>query len=113
MLGTLPLGTGDIRPAVNPTTDRVYLSRVQSNTAADVAVVDATNPAQPTLLASVAGGFYGVAVNPSTNRFYTTDGYSGHILVYDGTSNTLNASVTKGLLSRLHGHRSCDQPGLF
>jgi DNA-binding beta-propeller fold protein YncE len=82
--------------AVNPATDNLYLGRIVDNNTADVAVVNASDPTNPSVVTAVPGGFYQVTANPVTNRYYTTDGYGGHVLVYNGTTNALVASVFKG-----------------
>lgn len=95
VVGSVFLGNNAGEIAVNPSTDRVYAGRWVNNNIADLQVVDVSVAGSPTVVATVSGG-WGAAANSTTNRFYTSDGYGGNILVYDGSNNALLATVNKG-----------------
>ena len=96
VLGSISLGNrvavGQI--AINPGSEQVYVaSGFGSGT---LQVVNASAPASPTIVTTIAQGS-GVVVNPLTNRFYTADG-NGDVLVYDGASNSLLATIHIGYI---------------
>jgi YVTN family beta-propeller protein len=95
IIGTIKLGEGGYSPwdvAVNPSTNRIYTSDLDSNT---VSVIDG---ASDNVVATVSVGAnpYGVVVNPSTNRIYTADTGSNTVSVIDGTNNNVVATVSTG-----------------
>ena len=97
IIGSLALGNNsDGQIVVNPNTARVYIGGGYGANN-QLEVIDVSNPFSPALVTSVAGGT-GVAVDPVTNRYYTTDSFGGNLLVYDGSSNSLVASAHSGYI---------------
>jgi YVTN family beta-propeller protein len=96
VVGSISLGSrsGVGQLAVNPITDNIYVA--SGFGPGQLQVVNASNPANPTLVTTTSAQGWGAVVNPVTNRYYTGDGYSGDILVYDGISNNLLATVHVG-----------------
>ena len=94
IVGQVSIGNQPISQiAVNPTTKRVYIGGGYAQN--PVMVIDASDPTNPTIVTTVSGG--GVTVNQLTNRFYTSNGFGGQILVYDGATNTqIAASPSTG-----------------
>ncbi len=85
---------GDV--AVNPATDQVYLGGGMAQ--AFMTVIDASDPDNPAVVTTISGanGGSGVAVNPNTNRFYTSDAFGGKIKVYDGATNGFIKDIAIG-----------------
>lgn len=82
---------------VNPNTDRVYFNSGVSNADGVVIVVNASDKTNPSVVTTLtAYNHWGLTVNPSTNRFYSTDGYGGNIVVYNGATNGVITTVQKG-----------------
>ncbi len=92
----IPVGSGPAGLAVNPATNRIYVSNQMTN---NVSVIDgATNteidtdgdPGNGITRIPVGSGPVGVAVNPTTNRIYVNNFSwgSGSVSVIDGATNT-------------------------
>lgn len=92
VITSVPVGSSPQRLAVNPTTNRVYVSNNGSNT---VSVIDGTNN---TSIATTPVGSkpMGVAVNPTTNRIYVANQGSNNLSVIDGTNNAVIATIPVG-----------------
>ena len=73
---------------VNPVTNRVYTGGGATFLPQSVNVI---NGATNTIIATLAGS--GVAVNSTTNRFYVAQMSPSAILAYDGTNNSLIATI--------------------
>ena len=85
----LPLGSGPWGIAVNPVTNRVYVSNPGANT---VSVIDGATNA---VVDSVAVGQspMGIAVNPDTNRIFVANRNDNSVSVLDGLTNTVITSI--------------------
>lgn len=81
-----------IQAAVNPNTDTVYVAGPFAQPG--LRVVNASNPAAPSLTTDLFQGQGGVAVDPSTGHFFAADGYGDHILTFDGLTNTVIHSTS-------------------
>lgn len=92
-LGSQPVG----QIAVDPNTDRVYVAGGYAQN--QLTVVDASNPASPSIVTVLGGGAggSGVTVNPNTNLFYTSNGFGGQVLKYSGTTNALVTTQPIGI----------------
>jgi YVTN family beta-propeller protein len=85
------VGSGPKGVAVNPTTNRIYVTNYYSH---NVSVINGgTNTVVATV--PVGSGPYGVAVNPTTNRVYVANNW-GNVSVIDGGTNTVVATVPVG-----------------
>ncbi len=99
---SIPVGPGPKAIAVNPRTNRIYVTDQSGTEAgASVAVIDgATN----TVVASIPIGSYdpyaanptGLAVNNGTNTVYATNPFDGTLHVIDGNTNTVMRTITIG-----------------
>ncbi|MCL5108950.1 MAG: YncE family protein [Chloroflexi bacterium] len=89
---TIAVGAKPRYLAVNPTTNRIYVSNGGSN---DVSVIDGARNA---VVATVAVGTnpQGVAANPATNRVYVANLGSDDVTVIDGASNKVAATIKVG-----------------
>lgn len=81
--------------SVNPNTDRVFLGG--GFAVNQFAVVNAADPASPVVITSGSGTGSGMVVNPVTNFYYTSNGFSGQVQRFDGTSLMANGSVNIGM----------------
>jgi YVTN family beta-propeller protein len=90
-VATFAAGPSPSGVAVNPVTDRVYLTELNGNS---VAVFDGGSN---TVIATVPTGAncLAVAVNPVSNKIYVTNANSNSVTVIDGATNT-PATVTAG-----------------
>ena len=65
------MGSGPVDLAVNPTTDRIYVTNVHNDT---ISVIDGTTNKLDDSISIIGSGFksapYGVAVNPTTGNVY-------------------------------------------
>ncbi|HEX5502868.1 MAG TPA: choice-of-anchor D domain-containing protein, partial [Thermomicrobiales bacterium] len=102
VVATIPIPRGIPVPmgvAVNPATNRVYVTYLSSVTSTAVAVIDgATNTVVTTIpLASTtccAAGTFGVAVDPATNRVYVAVASDPPgVAVIDGATNTVVTTI--------------------
>ena len=86
------VGNGASGVAVNPLTNRVYVTNSGDGT---VSVIDVrTNKVTTTI--PVGDSPDGVAVNPVTNRVYVAGSRSGAVTVIDGATNAVTATVPVG-----------------
>jgi YVTN family beta-propeller protein len=78
--------------AVNPVTDRIYVSAADNQ---QLIVIDGkTNTVIDQVFVPSQPG--GISVNPRTNRIYVAGtGFPGLIMVFDGATNALVASITE------------------
>jgi YVTN family beta-propeller protein len=92
VVATVAVGSSPQRVAVNPTTNRVYVSNNGSN---NVSIVDGSTNA---VIATTPVGSkpMGVAVNPTTNRVYVANQGSNNVSVLDGSSNAVIATIAVG-----------------
>ncbi len=92
ILATAPVGNGPYGIAVNPTTNRVYVTNDGDNT---VSVLDGSTNS---VIATVPVGLcpQQVAVNPTTNRVYVSNAYDNTVSVIDGNANKVLSTVTVG-----------------
>ena len=81
---------------INPNTDRVYIAGGFAQNF--MTVIDASNPSSPSIVTTISAGNggSGVIVNPTANTFFTSNGFSGQVLRYDGVTNTQNGTVGIG-----------------
>jgi YVTN family beta-propeller protein len=82
--------------AVNPVTDTVYVSVNASPPAIDV-IDGATNAVTATIpLPSQPGSNGGIAVDSATHLVYVAEYYASEVVVINGATNTLSATVNTG-----------------
>jgi YVTN family beta-propeller protein len=86
-LQTFKVGRQPTHIGVNITTNKVYVDNVLDNT---VSVID-LNVNKVTATVPLASKPAGLAVNPSTNRFYVS--VKGGVAVYDGRDNALITTI--------------------
>jgi YVTN family beta-propeller protein len=81
VIATIDVGVNPIGVAVNPATNRIYVTNNADDT---VSVIDGTTN---TVIATVDVGDYpdGIAVNPTTNRIYVANAGDNTVSVIDGT----------------------------
>src|SRR5207302_7336442 len=79
---------------VNSNTDRVYLAGGYAQT--PLLVVNASDKTNPVTVTTISNSGGGVTVNKNTNLFYSSNGFGGQVLVYDGTNNSQIGSATIG-----------------
>jgi uncharacterized repeat protein (TIGR01451 family) len=92
VISTIPVGSRPWGVAVNPVTNRIYVTNSWDYSAS---VIDgATNTVVATI--PVGGNPWGVAVNPTTNRIYVVNYTSDNVSVIDGGTNTVVATVPVG-----------------
>lgn len=83
---------------VNSSTNRVYFAGGYAvpypwqGVPAGLQVADFSTVSAPTL-SNVSGPAGGVAVDATNNRFFSSNGYGGSVLTYNGASNTLMQST--------------------
>ncbi|MDE1764726.1 MAG: YncE family protein [Thaumarchaeota archaeon] len=83
-IADIPVGATPMEIAVNPVTNRVYVTNYQEGT---VSVIDGTdNKIADTI--TLKPGVEGIAVNPVTNRIYVANGINSTLYVIDGNNNT-------------------------
>jgi YVTN family beta-propeller protein len=88
---TVAAGTNPFAAAVNPATNKIYVTNKGDNT---VTVIDGLTNATSTVTVGMAPTE--IAVNPVTNKIYVTDFGGGSVTVIDGATNTVTATVTVG-----------------
>ncbi|MEW6232559.1 MAG: kelch repeat-containing protein, partial [Chloroflexota bacterium] len=94
VIARIPVGTRPVAVAVNPTTNRIYVTNEGSD---NVSVIDgATNQVVATVTVGI--GPFGVGVNPATNRIYVANRGSDNVSVIDGNTNQVVATVTVGTM---------------
>lgn len=94
VVATVPLGTSSepIFPAVNTTTNRVYVA-----TQGIISVIDgSTNSLMTTVKAGMIPEY--IAVNPNTNMIYEADGATNSIFVMNGSNNSIVSNVSVGTM---------------
>src|SRR5437588_5068800 len=86
---TIQLGTSPSYVAVNPTTNRIYVTNSISNT---VSVIDGDSN---TVIATVplSASPEGIDVNPTTDMIYVATFLTGAVVVIDGSSNTIVTTI--------------------
>ena len=90
ILTTIPAGGQPSYPAVNTTTNMIY---VPNSVLGTVAVIDGKTD-EVVADISLGGTPFAAAVNPITNRIYVTAGQqNGYVDVIDGSSNAVIATV--------------------
>src|SRR5438045_6816512 len=77
VVATIPVGNNPEGVAVNPLTNRAYVTNISDN---DVSVIDGVGNAVIATV-NVGNGPFDVAVNPTTNRIYATNGSDGTVSV--------------------------------
>ena len=92
IVSTIGVGTGPASVAVNPTTNRVYVTNQRSNT---VSVIDGASNAVVVTIPVGAGPLF-LDVNPTTNRVYVTNSFGNSVSVVDGASNSVIATIPVG-----------------
>lgn len=90
ILGSIQVNASAYQIDVNPASNRVYLAG--SYAVQGLQVADFSTVAAPTLT-NVVGPAGGVAVNPATNQFFSTNGYGRRVLTYSGATNGLLQSA--------------------
>jgi DNA-binding beta-propeller fold protein YncE len=102
VVGSIPTGPGPKAVAVNPRTNRVYVTEQTGTDGSEaIAVIDA---ARRTVVATVPIGAYdkftdnpfGLAVDARANLVYATNPLEGTVYTLDGRTSTLLRSVTVG-----------------
>jgi hypothetical protein len=84
VVGSVPLTIPIGELSVNPNTDRVYVGGGFAQNA--FTVVNVSNPTLPVAVTTVTSSGSGIVVNPMTNFFYTSNGFGGSVLKFDGTT---------------------------
>ena len=82
-----PNANGPYFPAVNPVTNKIYVSNNLSN---NITVIDGSTNQVTTVADPNAKAPTGVAVNWVTNKIYVANEGSGNITVIDGETNKNN-----------------------
>src|SRR6266404_2999009 len=82
-VATIGAGTNPFAAAVNPVTNKIYVTNECSN---NVTVIDGATNTTTTVLAGTNP--FSVAVNPLTNKIYVTNINSNNVTVIDGVTNT-------------------------
>jgi len=84
-ISTIGVGSHPFDIAVNPTTNKIYINNIFSDT---VSVIDGSNN---TIDATIKVGVEpkGIAVNPITNTIYVTSQVDNTVSVIDGSDNTV------------------------
>ena len=90
---TLPAGSGPFAVAVNPITNKVYIS---NSGGASVTMIDGATNLTKTI--PVGKGPLGIAVNTVTNKIYVANEQDGTVSVIDGASDTVVATPPAGNL---------------
>ena len=92
VIATVSVGMTPLRVAVNPSTNRVYVTDNGSNV---LSVIDGNSDA---VIATTPVGAkpVGVAANQSTNRIYVANQGNSSVSVIDGTSNAVIATIGVG-----------------
>jgi YVTN family beta-propeller protein len=87
---TITVGTSPTYLAVNSTTNRIYVSNLNSNS---VSVIDGNSN---TVVATVplSASPSGIDVNPTTNLIYVATFLTGEVVVIDGSNNTVVTTIT-------------------
>jgi YVTN family beta-propeller protein len=88
---TVSVGNGVRNLAINPVTNRVYVSNYNDNS---ISVVNTTTNTLVTTIPSCGGGF--IAVNTNTNKIYSTLSGGNKVNVIDGSTNTVTTTVNVG-----------------
>ncbi len=89
VIATIPVGAFPYTIAVNPTTNKIYVSNRNGNS---VSVINgATNTVSATIPLT---GTHALTVNPVTNRIYVSTWTNKTIVVLDGTDNSTITTVT-------------------
>lgn len=86
----IPVGQVPVRAAINPQTNKIYVTNRQSN---NVTVIDGTN--NSTVTVAAGWGAFVVAVNTLTNKIYVANQFNNTVTVIDGTNNS-TATITTG-----------------
>ena len=90
LIATVPVGPGPANIAVNPVTNKIYVTNSSSNT---VSVIDgATNMVTETVI--VGDAPEPVALNPVTNKIYVGNAGANTMTVIDGATNATATVVT-------------------
>jgi uncharacterized repeat protein (TIGR01451 family) len=92
LIATIPLGVTPFAEALNPVTNRYYVTSAVTN---QVLVIDGNTN---TLLTTIPMGAFGnrpqgIGVNTATNRIYVCNFNSGTVVVIDGATNTILTSI--------------------
>jgi YVTN family beta-propeller protein len=94
VIATIPVGNGPFGVAVNPSTNRIYVTNYQDDT---VSVIDGINHSVIATI-PVGDGPSGIGVNPATNKVYVANHSSGDpVSVIDGETDTVIAQVPVAL----------------
>jgi YVTN family beta-propeller protein len=80
---TVAAGTQPQAVAVNPVTNKIYVSNFNGNS---VTVIDGVTNTPTTIAAGSNPG--GIAINPVTNKIYVVKGGSDNVTVIDGATDT-------------------------
>ncbi len=91
----IPVGTVPLYVAANSTTNRIYVTNLNSN---DVSVIDGVTDAVIATI-PVSSSPTHIDVNPVTNRVYVVTYGANSVTVIDGASNSVIATVTAGMSS--------------
>lgn len=94
VVATVPVGRNPVEVAVNPSTNRVYVTNVLGNS---VSVIDGTTDNVIATI-SIGGTAGGVAVNTNTNRIYVASLSSHSVYVIDGTTHNVVSILISGAL---------------
>ncbi|GEM_PF-2648953 len=89
---SVAVGDSPISVAVNPETNKIYVSNLRSDT---VSIVDGSKNILITNL-SVGTSPQGIDVNPKTNLVYVVNQLSNSVSIIDGSLNTVTTTVNVG-----------------
>jgi uncharacterized repeat protein (TIGR03803 family)/YVTN family beta-propeller protein len=83
VIATVPVGNAPVAIALNPVTNKVYVS---NNGSRNVTVIDGTTNSTTTVTNSNMQALWGIAANPVTNKIYVANWYN--VIVIDGATNS-------------------------
>ncbi len=90
LISTITVGTGPYGVSVNPNTNKIYVTNLNSNT---VSVIDGlTDTVANTISVGTNPGSIGV--NTNTNKIYVTNLNSNTVSVIDGSTDTITSTIT-------------------
>jgi YVTN family beta-propeller protein len=86
----ITVGTFPFEVAINPTTERAYVSHADGT----VHVIDTTTDTDiATIPVSPGNALLGIAVNPATNKIYVANSGTNQVAVIDGGTNTVSTTI--------------------
>jgi YVTN family beta-propeller protein len=95
VIATVPVGYRPHGVAVNPLTNRIYVSNAGDTGLGNSNTVSVINGADNTVVATITVGSepFGVAVHTGLNRVYVSNRFDGTVSVIDGATNGVVATI--------------------